>query len=503
MEDISGPTQIRLRDYQSLAIEQAREAIRSGSKNILICAPTGAGKTVLASHLIKECDAKGRRANFVVDRVSLIQQTGDTFDKYGIEHGVIQASHPRFAPSRNVQICSVQTVRRRKWPESSLDLIDECHVMDKMVTARVGKRERITVGLTATPFAKGLGKLYDSVVNVTTTNRLIEQGFLSPYRIYSCEEPDMDGVPIRNGEFEPKETEKRALGVVGDVVSEYLEKGEGRKFICSAVNTLHVEELQRQFLGAGINCATYTYKDKDEDRDDTLREYRKEDSQIQGLITVSAASRGFDVASIGCVIMARPLRKSLAEHIQFMGRGLRIHPTLSDCIILDHSGNCARMWHQWRGFFEDGMTALNDEDRSKDDTQKEKPEKKEAEPFKCPQCGHLHLPQPFCPQCGWVAPPKGSVIHLPGTLKELKAVGSPKLMQQLLWPQVVHYVTILRGLSGDAAQKKAQGIYKGLTGEFAKSRVETTIPVECSADTRSNITANMIRFAKGRAKGKK
>ena len=83
----------------------------------------------------------------------------------------------------------------------------------------------------------------------------------------------------------------------------------------------HVEELQRQFLAAGINAATYTYKDLEEDRAETTNEFRRADSSIRGLITVTAASRGFDVPDVSCVIMARPLRKSLAEHIQLFGRG--------------------------------------------------------------------------------------------------------------------------------------------------------------------------------------
>jgi len=323
---------IDLRDYQLEAVEAARQAVREGYKNILICAPTGSGKTVIASYLIDESRNKGKRANFVVDRKSLINQTDEIFDLYGIEHGVIQGDHPRFRPSLQVQLCSQQTLGKRRWPESNLDIIDECHTTSKVVDDRIMPRERITIGLTATPFPKGLGKRYDHIINVTTTNELIRRGFLAPFRIFSCVEPDMTGVKVVGGEFEEKETEKRALQVVGDVVAEYIKHGEGRKFICSAVNTAHVEALQQQFIAAGINVATYTYKDKDEDRTDTVNEFRKANSSIAGLITITAASKGFDLPAISCVIMARPLRKSLAEHIQFFGRGLRIADGKTDCI---------------------------------------------------------------------------------------------------------------------------------------------------------------------------
>lgn len=487
---------IKLRPYQVDAIEQARAAIRGGARNVLICAPTGAGKTVLASHLIDESQAKGRRSAFVVDRVSLISQTSETFDRYGIDHGVVQASHWRFKPSKPVQLCSVQTVARRQWPEADLIVVDEAHTVTETVRKRIEPRDTITVGLTATPFTKGLGKLYDAIVNVTTTNRLIEQGFLSKYRIFSCAEPDMSGVSVtKMGEWDAGETEKRALQVVGDVVQEYIKHGEGRKFICSAVDTAHVEELHRQFIAAGINCATYTYKDRDEDRADTLVEYRKPDSTIRGLITVTAASKGFDVADIGVVIMARPLRKSLAEHIQFFGRGLRIADGKEDCIVLDHSGNCARFWQDMQEFFDVGVAELDDGKKK----EQKKPEKKEAEAVKCPQCRALHKPMPFCPVCGHAYPKKPAVEHVPGSLKELIATGDASLMRRKLWPQVVSYV---RESTDDLerAQRKAQAIYHELTGEFARARVDTTTLEPCTQEVRNKIRANQIRWAKSRSK---
>lgn len=485
---------VMLRDYQSEAIDAARGAIRAGAKNVLICAPTGAGKTVLASHLIAESQAKGRRSCFVIDRLSLLAQTSETFDRYGIDHGIVQASHWRFRPHLPVQICSIQTVAKRRWPDAQLIVVDEAHTVTETVKKRIAPRDTITIGLTATPFTKGLGKLYDAVINVTTTNRLIEQGWLAPYRIFACVEPNMDGVRVVAGEYEESETSKRALQVVGDVVQEYIRHGEGRKFICSAVDVAHVEELQRQFLAAGINAATYTYRDRDEDRADTLTEFRKTDSTIRGLITVTAASKGFDCPDIGCVIMARPLRKSLAEHIQFMGRGLRIHESKKDCLILDHSGNARRFWTEMNEFFEAGVTELDDGKKK----EKKKPKKEDAEPIKCPSCGHLHAPRPACPSCGHEYPRKRPIEHVPGTLKELIATGNPSLMRKELWPQVVGLV--MEGVNNDPAymQRRAQAIYHEITGEFARARVETTTPVPPSRELRNKVTANRIRYAKRR-----
>src|SRR6185312_2212875 len=195
------------------------------------------------------------------------------------------------------------------------------------------------------------------------------------------------------------------LEIVGDVVAEYVKHGEGRKFICSAVDTAHVEELARQFTGAGIQVATYTYKDRTDDRADTTREFRKPDSGIRGLVTVTAASRGFDVPDVSCIIMARPLRKSLAEHIQLCGRGLRIAEGKDDCLILDHAGNCARFYDACETFFDAGQSELDDGSKRT----RKAPEKKEREPVKCPQCRALHMPAPRCPSCGHEYPRRQSI----------------------------------------------------------------------------------------------
>lgn len=484
---------VQLRDYQEAAFEKAREAIRQGARRLLIVAPTGSGKTVLASALMEMTREKGNRAAFVVDRLSLIEQSSETFDRYGLNHGVIQGGHPRWAPAFPLQLCSIQTLARRRWPESHVDVFDEAHVLHKAHKKRMDAGDSIVIGLTATPFTRGLGKWFDRVINVTTTRQLINEGWLSPYRIFSCAEPDMAGVKVKStGEWDEGETSKKALEVVGDVVAEYIKHGENRKFICSAVDTAHVEELQRQFLSAGINAATYTYKDAEEDRADVTREFRKPNSEIRGLITVTAASRGFDVPDVSCVIMARPLRKSLAEHIQLFGRGLRISEGKEDCLILDHSGNCARFFQECEAFFDHGQDELCMGKKR----EKKAPKPKEKEPMKCPQCRALHTPMPECPSCGHKYPARAAVQHVPGTLKELIAGGHRHELTRAIWPQICGYA--LQKRQGDAARRMALGIYKGITGIWPTQDFHATKPMPPGTEVMNRIRASQIAYAKRR-----
>jgi len=481
-----------LRDYQKETAAQARELIRQGKKNILIVAPTGSGKTMISTYMTDLARIKGSRVAFVVDRLSLIQQTSRAFFDAEIDHGVIQSDHPMYHPWKKVQICSQQTLARRKWPDADLIFVDEAHTVTETVKKRIHARDTVTIGLTATPFTKGLGKHYDAVVNITTTNKLIEEGFLSNYRIFAASEPDMTGVKVVAGEWDRGETEKRALEVVGDCVAEYLKLGNGRKFICSAVDVNHVMELQRQFMAAGVVCSTYTYKDLADDRADIVAEFRKSDSNIRGLITVTAASKGFDVPDIGVVIMARPLRKSLAEHIQFFGRGLRIAPGKDEVLVLDHSGNCKRFWDEWNDFFETGSVELDD-GKAKKKTEK-KAEKKEREMAVCPNCAHVHLALPYCPSCGHEYPIRNAVQHVAGTLTELIASNNRTAMSTQLWPQICYYVQ-LRPNGQDRDRKKALAIFKSMTGVWPTGDYHSTKPQPTTKEVMSKIKSMNIARA--------
>ncbi|MDQ1924567.1 DEAD/DEAH box helicase [Massilia pseudoviolaceinigra] len=420
--------QIQLRPYQVESIRSVFEKIASGVKNICEVLPTGAGKTVIVSYFMKKCLAQKRRAIFVVDRLPHIKQASDTFDRYGIPHGIIQAKNKRTRPWEHIQIASAATLKNRdEWPETDFIVIDECHTISTTVANRLAARDTIAIGVTATPLTKGLGKIYDCVVSGVTTNDLIAgpdggQSFLVPYRIFAASEPDMTGVKAKAGEWDIDDTAERAMPIIGDCVSEYLKHGANKKFIAFGCNVAHCEEMQRQFANAGVLTDLFTYRTDDSERDALIEEFSKSDSRIRGLISVSALSKGFDVSDVEVIIMARPLKSSLSEHIQILGRGLRIHPGKTERIVLDHSGNCVRFWGAMHEFFENGATELDD------GTRKPKPKAMatEKKPRKCPNCFSVHDPAPACPSCGHVYARTNEVLHAEGTLSEVKGGKSKK-----------------------------------------------------------------------------
>ena len=140
---------------------------------------------------------------------------------------------------------------------------------------------------------------------------LTQQGILVPMRPLSAKRIDMAGAATSGGEWTEGAAAERGMGIVGDVVSEWIRHGEGRKTICFGSTIAHCEELCRQFIEAGVMAAVYSQNTTQAERDMLLADYEKPDALIRVLISVEALAKGFDVKDVGCVIDCRPLRLSL------------------------------------------------------------------------------------------------------------------------------------------------------------------------------------------------
>ncbi len=413
-----------LRDYQEHAIEALRDGIRRGMKRQVLVAPTGAGKTVIASHLLREADRKGSYALFLVDRVSLVDQTSATLDRYGIEHGIVQADHPRWAPRLNVQVCSIQTLAKRFLPrDPSLIVYDECHVRyGKTLEFMAGLPDCVKVGLTATPFTRGMGQDWDRAVNVRTTRSLIDGGHLVLPKIYIAKSPDDSDLGLNSyGEFSDSSATAAGIQIVGDVVQEWVGKtrehfGGPVKTIVFAATVEHGRELCAAFAAAGFNFQQISYRDKDDaERREKIEEFRRSDSIIDGLVSCGVLTRGFDVPDVRCGISCRPYRKSLSSHMQEIGRVMRPDGADKTAIWLDHSGNIERfgldMWDVW----ENGAGEL-DHAATLDAKPRERQQVKADKPI-CPECSEA-LRGNTCLCCGWEKPARSGIVNVEGEMRE-------------------------------------------------------------------------------------
>lgn len=488
------------REFQHAAHEALRQGFRDGHKNQLIMAPTGAGKTYLGHRIAHEALVKGRRVVFVCDRTTLINQTSKTADAYGLAaHGIVQANHWRRNVEMPYQIASAQTLAKRGyWPDADVIIIDEAHTQLKVWTEFIQTTKAACIGLSATPFSPGLGKLFTNLINATTMHALTQSGVLVPMRVFSCKRADMSGAATSGGEWTDAAAEERGMEIIGDVVTEWVKFGQNRKTIVFGATIKHCQELARQFLDAGVMAAVFTSETTAAERDLLLKEYSKRDSALRVLISVEALAKGFDVPDVGCVVDCRPLRKSLSTAIQMWGRGLRSSPDTGkvDCLLLDHSGNITRFAEDYTSIFFDGLNAL-DMGEKLDKAIRKEPEDFEAKG--CPSCGY----QPFskrCMSCGFAKQEMALVEALPGEMQEVM-LGKKKLADDHLhlWAQLCTYA---RAHSAPEKQAgRAWHLFQKIIGSPPPKAYQfaSTPNTEITRNVRNKITSLNVAFSRGRS----
>jgi len=483
------------RPFQDAAHQALRDGLKAGHRRQMLMAPTGGGKTYLALRIAHEALVKGRRALFIADRRTLIDQTSATADRYGLSaHGVLMSQHWRNDPSMPFQIASAQTLARRAWPRFDVLIIDEAHTQLSVWVDYIASEActAAVIGLSATPFSPGLGKLFTNLVNAATMHELTESGVLVPMRVMSCATANMEGAATSGGEWTDAAAGERGMEIVGDVVAEWLAHGENRKTIVFGSTIAHCAELCKQFNEAGVMAQLFTSETTEDERKGILAEYRKPDTMLRVLISVEALAKGFDVPDVSCVVDCRPLRKSLSTAIQMWGRGLRSSPSTgkTDCLLLDHSGNIIRFADDYAEIFFNGLAALDageklDKAIRKDDEQKE--------PRACPACGFRPMGK-RCIACGHEAQQAALIEVVPGHMREV-VIGKTKLADnhRHLYEQVVSYTRSYG--KPETAKGRAAHLFKEMVGEFPNAfSYERTHNVPITRAVLNQIKARNIAF---------
>ncbi|ULR87200.1 DEAD/DEAH box helicase [Comamonas sp. B21-038] len=488
------------RPFQQAAHDALRQGFREGHKNQLIMAPTGAGKTYLGHRIAHEALVKHKKVVFVCDRTTLINQTSEAADEYGLSaHGVVQANHWRRAVDMPYQIASAQTIAKRGyWPEADVIIIDEAHTQLKVWTEFVNQTKAACIGLSATPFSPGLGKLFTNLINATTMHDLTQSGVLVPMRVLSCKRADMNGAATSGGEWTDSAAEERGMQIVGDVVKEWIAHGQHRKTIVFGATINHCKELARQFVDAGVMAAVFTSETTEVEREMLRAEFKKPDATLRVLISVEALAKGFDVRDVGCVVDCRPLRKSLSTAIQMWGRGLRASPETGkkDCILLDHSGNITRFAEDFSEVYFHGLEAL---DMGEKLDKKVRHDDEDREAKGCPSCGY----KPFhkrCMSCGFERNEPVLQEAVAGVMEEVVMLGKKKLAddQRHLWAQLCAYA---RAHSLPSKQRgRAWHLFQKITGQQPPSTwdFDSTPSAEVTANVRNKIKSMDLAFVKAR-----
>ena len=469
------------RAYQEESINNTRRALRQHDK-VILQLPTGSGKTYVASEIVKKARKKRKRVSFICDRLTLIDQTSQEFYKFGIDHGVIQGDHPLTDYSKPVQLCSIQTLARRGFPPSDIVIVDEAHTMYKAQLDMLAKWNSKFIGLTATPYSKGLGLHWEHLIVGATTRQLIDAGYLSDFIVYAPPPPDLTGVGVQRGDYVQSQLASRMNQVepVGDIVQTWFKHGENNQTICFAVNVEHSKHIVSEFNKAGVPAVHVDAYDDPSDRRRAIRDYK--DQKVKLISCVDILTKGFDEPHTGTLIMGRPTR-SLIVHLQQIGRVLRIAEGLGDAVILDHGANVER-----HGFPTDETLPVT-LDRTPP-SGKMKDREAERLPKHCPKCNFVKAAgQHECPMCGFKPERINTVTHEEGELVRVKGKIVPRETRQQFYSGLLGYA-MNKGFSQGWAAHTYRDKYKEWPNDLQKR------PMAPDADVRNYVTYMAIRRSK-------
>jgi superfamily II DNA or RNA helicase len=487
---------LELRPHQAEVVEKLAQGFLDGHRSQLLYAPTGFGKTEVAMAIMLEQAKQSKNVAMILDRIVLVNQTSTRLGNYKIPHGVMQADHWRYRPYEKIQVCSAQTLEKREnFPEVSMLIIDECHVQRKQIVQFIKDRpEMKVIGLTATPFTNGLGDVYTNVVGAKPTGELIEDKWLTPLKIFIAKEIDMTGAKLVAGEWSADEVSHRGMKITGDIVQEWINKtmqvfGKPRKTVVFCSGVEHGRDLVRQFGEAGYKFVSISYLEDDEFKAQTIEDFARPDTLINGLVATDILTRGFDVPDVMIGVSARPFSKSFSSHVQQMGRIMRPYDGKDFGLWLDHSGNYLRFRKEWDTLFEEGVTELT----NGAETAKKEPPEKEKKDAKCPACGALWVwSGRQCGECGFEKAMK-QILNVPGELTELETTKRELLTENQKFYSELIYFSRMRGYKDGWAAHK----YKERYGAYPRGL--DTNPLATSSKTSSWIKSRNIAWAKSKA----
>jgi DNA repair protein RadD len=403
-----------LRPYQEECLQAIRETVSQKVYRLVCQAPTGSGKTLLAAAIVEGARRKGNKLCFVVPSIQLIDQTVEMFYSQGIrEIGVIQADHQMTNYAMPVQVASIQTVRSRgRYPEAQVVVVDECHQLHKEHVKWLTHPEWKNVpfvGLSATPWTRGLGKYFESLLIMSTTKELIEQGYLSPFRVFAADHPDLSGVKTVAGDYHEGQlsTVMQQQALTANIIETWKLRHGTDKTMVFGVDCAHAQMLQARFQDAGISAAYQDARTTGAERAAIKRGFH--DGTYAVVCNVGTLTTGVDW-DVRCLVLARPTKSEML-FVQIIGRCLRTAPGKDYAIILDHTSTTERL-----GL----VTDIHHDELSSGKLDQNKPMKRGPPlPKPCPRCSCLMaVGQKVCAECGFERKIESKITERDGQLVE-------------------------------------------------------------------------------------
>lgn len=355
-----------LRPYQAEALEAIRRDYECGIRRLLLVLPVGSGKTHIAARLPELIGDP--RLVYCAHRHELLDQTLVVFRRERPDRPAgIERAHEHPSPDCVTAVASVQSLCRpgrleryqlEDWPAM---VTDEAHRSIADSYLRVFRHFRhlpqsglpargdgLLLGMTGTSRRTdqvGLGAVYEAVPFTRTLRDMIEDGYLAPLRGYLLRGgANLEGVRVRTDDgdrdFDPHAL-ARAVNTPGRnrlVVdgTRHAAIAEGRPTLVFAADIAHSNALAELFCKAGVQAASIHGDMPSKARRGILERFRQ--GELQVLVNCQLLLEGIDVPQIAAIVMARPTQSSLLFN-QAVGRGTRLYPGKTDCLVIDFVDN--------------------------------------------------------------------------------------------------------------------------------------------------------------------
>lgn len=367
------------------------------------------GKTHVAADIIRSSQEKGKTTIFIAPRRELIYQATEKIEEHGLRAGMIMAGEPRDFDA-TVQVASFDTLWSRHgkkqtmlgMPHADLVIIDEAHLSiaptrKKMIDHYLSQGAFV-IGLTATPArgdGRGLGEIYDAMIQSRETQWFIDNGHLVDADYWSPSRPDLEALKVRAGDYviEGLAAEMDQPQLVGDIVSQWLRIAPGKSTVVFCVNRKHSRHIRDEFLKHGVKAEHLDGETPLDEREAILR--RVESGETTVLSNVFVATYGLDIPSLEVAVLARPT-KNIALYQQTLGRVMRPSPGKEKAIVIDHAGAVEE-----HGLFSDPVPwTLNSRVKVQELKKEQAKEKKEPKDITCSKCSTVFRSAKVCPKCG-------------------------------------------------------------------------------------------------------
>jgi superfamily II DNA or RNA helicase len=358
-----------LYEYQQEDIDKIFKVLEAHPEryNLLYQLPTGGGKTVIFSQIVREyIQRTNKKVLILTHRIELCKQTSRMLTGFGVHNKIINSSIKEL-PDQDEFMCfvaMVETLNNRLNDEKvELDnlgmvIIDEAHYNSFRKLFKFFNKSFI-LGVTATPLSSNI-KLpmkdnYRELIVGDSISSLISKGFLAKANTYSYD-VGLSTLKVGiNGDYTVKSSEElySNFSMQEKLLDAYMEKSQGKKTLIfnNGINTS--KEVYETFRNAGYDVRHLDNTTSKQDRKDILRWFRKNPDAI--LTSVSILTTGFDEPSVESIILNRAT-KSLTLYYQMIGRGSRVLPGKSEFSVIDLGNNAARfgLWSapiDWKQIF--------------------------------------------------------------------------------------------------------------------------------------------------------